>query len=440
MSFKELKLSKALNRALEEIGFQNATPIQEKSFPVIMSGQDVIGIAQTGTGKTFAYLIPVLNQLTYSEQKQPRILIIVPTRELVVQVVDEIKKLTQFMSIRVGGVYGASNINTQKQMVHDGLDILVGTPGRLNDLTLTGILKYNSIKKLIIDEAEEMLNLGFRGQLLKILATLPEKRQNILFSATLNDEVETILDQYFLNPQYIELISRGTPLAQIKQYAFKIPNFYTKINFITHIANQKEEYAKVLIFVKNKNVALSIEKELENSGLQFGVIHSNKSQNQRFKAIQDFEQGSVPLLFATDVVARGVDISNISHVINFDLPKDPGAYIHRIGRTGRADKNGEAISFVTLKDETNLKSIESLMNKKIEILAIPDEVELSEELTKEELPAKRDKNLAKAKKIETPSGAFHEKKAKNKKVQMGGKRYQENKRRALAKSKKSRGR
>jgi len=430
-TFNDLNLSKPLIKALTDIGFTDPTPIQEIAFPVIMSGKDAVGIAQTGTGKTFAYLLPILRQLTYSEQRQPRVLIVVPTRELVVQVVNEIEKLTKYMSVRCLGVYGASNINTQKQKVYDGLDILVATPGRMIDLTLSRTLQFTSIKKLVIDEVDEMLNLGFRAQLLQILEALPEKRQNILFSATLNEDVETMIEKYFNKPEYIELISRGTPLAKIIQEAYHVPNFYTKVNLLKWLLINDKDFSKVLLFVKNKKIAGDLEKELEDGFSEIvGVIHSNKSQPNRFKAVKQFQEGIHRLLIATDVIARGLDLKDVTHVINFDAPKDASSYIHRIGRTGRADKTGIALSFFTENELPMQKEIEALMNKKITLLDLPGDIEISDELTKDEIPVKRDKNLKKTKRVAPPTGAFHEKKDKNKKVQLGGKRHREGKRRS----------
>jgi len=432
-TFSELNLTKQLLRALNESGFETATPIQEKAFPVIMSGKDTIGIAQTGTGKTFAYLLPVLRQLTFSDQRHPRVLIILPTRELVVQVVGEIEKLTKYMSVRVAGVFGASNINKQKQQVYDGLDILVATPGRLIDLTLSRTLQLGSVKKLIIDEVDEMLNLGFRAQLLQVLDALPQKRQNIMFSATMPEEVETLIGKYFHEPQYVELVSRGTPLEKIIQQAYDVPNFYTKVNLLKWMLSTDKTMTRVLLFVKNKKVADELELEIPEFSDQISVIHSNKSQPHRFNAVKQFQEGSMRLLIATDVIARGLDINEVTHVINFDLPKEPGSYIHRIGRTGRADKKGIAISFVIPKEIAYQEAIENLMGKEIEMLEIPEAVEISDELRQDEIPVKRDKSLKKIKPLETPTGAFHEKKAKNKKVQLGGKRRQEKLKRIIEK-------
>lgn len=426
-TFSDLNLSKQLLRALDEIGFKEPTPIQEKAFPIISSGTDAVGIAQTGTGKTFAYLLPILRQLTYSEQRQPRVLIVVPTRELVAQVVSEIEKLAKFMSVRVYGVYGASNINTQKQKVYDGLDILVATPGRLIDLTLSRTLQLGSVKKLVIDEVDEMLNLGFRAQLTQILDILPPKRQNLLFSATLNEDVELMISKYFNKPQYIELISRGTPLEKIIQHAYFVPNFYTKINLLRWLLQHEKGFNKVLLFVKNKKIADDIYEILEpDFPTEIGIIHSNKSQPQRFASVKYFDEGVHRLLIATDIIARGLDIPDVTHVINFDIPQETSAYIHRIGRTGRADKAGVAMSFITEAEKPMQLAIESLMNKKIPILKMSKDVEIDEELTKDEMPVTRDKNLAKQKKVTIEGGgAFHEKKAKNKKEQLGGKRSQE---------------
>jgi ATP-dependent RNA helicase RhlE len=439
-TFKDLNLTKPLLNALSDIGFENPTPIQEKAFPVVMSGKDAVGIAQTGTGKTFAYLLPILRQLTFSEQRQPRVLIVVPTRELVVQVVDEVAKLAAYMQARCLGVYGGGNINIQKQKVYDGVDILVATPGRLIDLTLSRTLQFNSIQKLVIDEVDEMLNLGFRSQLIKILDILPEKRQNLMFSATLNEDVEMMIDNYFYKPEYIELISRGTPLEKIIQQAYHVPNFYTKVNLLEYLLQTEKNFTKVLLFVKNKKIADDIYKELEGEFAEdIGVIHSNKSQPQRFSAVKKFDEGTHRLLIATDVIARGLDLKDVTHVINFDMPsKEASAYIHRIGRTGRADKTGIAISFITKLNLPMQKEIETLMKKKLEILDMPEAVEISENLTQDEKPVTRDKSLKKIPKHITPTGAFHEKKDKNKKVNLGGKRRQENLRRIAEKKARTR--
>ena len=430
MTFDELNLTKPFLRALADLGFANPTPIQEKAFPVVMSGKDVVAIAQTGTGKTFAYLLPTLRQITFSEQRQPRVIIIVPTRELVVQVVGEIEKLCAYATVRYAGIYGGANINPQKQTIYDGLDVLVATPGRLMDMILSRTLQVHSVQKLIIDEVDEMLNLGFRTQLLSIMDTLPEKRQNLMFSATLDEDVEKLIEKYFYQPHYLELVIRGTPLNKIVQKGYHVPNFHTKANLVKHLLSSDTDLKKVLIFTKNKKLADALYKELDEAfNSQIGIIHSNKTQPQRFSAIDNFENGIHRVLIATDIIARGLDIPEVTHVINFDTPQVPGDYIHRIGRTGRADAIGISITLINAVEKEYQKNIETLMKKKIAILPLPKEVEISDNLTADERPIKRDKNLKKMPQLEIKTGAFHEKKEKNKKVQLGGKRRRESEKR-----------
>ena len=426
MLFQELNLSKPLVRALDDLGFKSPTPIQEKSLPVIMSGRDAVGIAQTGTGKTFAYLLPVLRQLSYSESRQPRVLILLPTRELVIQVVKEIEKLCKYITVRVAGIYGGANINTQKQTIHNGLDILVSTPGRIMDMVLTRTLQLQSVQKVIMDEVDELMNLGFRPQIMQILDVLPPKRQCLLFSATLDEEAEKIIETHFKDPIYLELVSRGTSLDGIAQVAYPIPNFYSKVNTLEYLLKTQTDFKCVLVFIKNKKLADVIFKELNPIfPEQIGVVHSNKTQAQRILALENFENGNLRVLVATDIIARGLDFANVTHVINFDTPLHPEEYIHRIGRTGRAGKSGNAITFMTKLEQKQQEVIETFINKSISLLPLPAEVEVTDALIAEEKPAKRDKNLAKLTKLEVKTGAFHEKKAKNKKVQLGGKRRQE---------------
>ncbi|HEY1038208.1 MAG TPA: DEAD/DEAH box helicase [Bacteroidia bacterium] len=431
MNFEELNISKPLLKALNDIEFTEATPIQAQAFPVIMSGKDVVAIAQTGTGKTFAYLLPILRQLTFSEQKPPRVIIVLPTRELVAQVVNELEKLTKYMSVRFAGIYGGANINTQKQTVFNGLDILVSTPGRLNDLILTRSIQLHSVKKLVIDEVDEMLALGFRPQLFNLMEALPAKRQNLLFSATLDEDVEKLIKNYFIDPQYVELIKRGTPLEKIIQKAYYVPNFYTKVNLLEHLLLTDDSLKKVLVFTKNKKLADSLYKELEPVfENKLGIIHSNKTQPQRFAAIEKFDTGEHRVLIATDIIARGLDIPEVTHVINFDTPNEPNDYIHRIGRTGRADKIGSAITFITNAEKEYQQAIEELMNKKIPIDELPGEVDVVQKLIADEKPVKKDKNFHKFNKpVETRGAAFHEKSEKNSKTPNIGKRRQENQRR-----------
>ncbi|MFP9115731.1 DEAD/DEAH box helicase [Flavobacterium sp. RHBU_3] len=418
-TFLDFDLPKSLQKAIDELGFSTPTPIQERALPVIMSGRDMMGIAQTGTGKTFAYLLPILKQWKFMATDTPRVLILVPTRELVVQVAEEVEKLTKYMSVRVLGVYGGVNINTQKTKVYEGVDILVGTPGRVMDLALDNVIRFDALQKLVIDEFDEILNLGFRFQVTSILTMLRNKRQNILFSATMTDEVDEMLNEFFEFPEEVSLAPSGTPLEKISQLGYVVPNFLTKINLLKDLLNN-EGMERVLVFVNNKKTADLVMTALDDdfSG-QFGVIHSNKSQNYRLNTMAEFQRGELRGIVTTDVMARGLDISDITHVINMEFPEVPEQYIHRIGRTGRADKEGTAISFISPREEEIQLAAEVLMEKEIEILDFPEGVKIEEKLLEFEKDKKKVKFLMKKVKLDG-GGAFHDKKDKNKKVNLGG--------------------
>ena len=419
-TFEQFNLPKSLQKAIDEIGLTTPTPIQEKSFSVIMSGRDMMGIAQTGTGKTFAYLLPLLKQYKFSTTHTPKIVILVPTRELVVQVVEEIEKLTQYMSIRTIGIYGGVNINTQKKTVYEGSDILVGTPGRTMDLALDNVVRFEDMQKLVIDEFDEMLNLGFRTQLTSLFAMMPKKRQNILFSATMTDEVDAILNDYFDYPEEVTLAASGTPLEKIKQITYNVPNFNTKVNLLKHLLETNEEMSRVLIFVNNKKISDMLHERIEEDFEgQFGVIHSNKSQNYRLNTMASFQEGELRGLITTDIMARGLDISDITHVINFEMPEFAELYMHRIGRTGRADTNGTAISFISPREEEAKIEAEVLMDMELDIEDFPEEVEISTKLIGPEKDRQPIKMLMKKPKIEG-GAAFHDKAKKNQKVNLGG--------------------
>ena len=422
MSFQDLNLNTPLYNALDDLGFVTPTPIQEQSFNVVSSGKDMVGIAQTGTGKTFAYMLPILKNLLFSQQENPRVLVLVPTRELVVQVVDEIEKLSKYISNRVLGVYGGTNINTQKQQIAGGLDILVATPGRLYDLALTRVLQLKSIQKLVIDEVDVMLDLGFRHQLINIFDMLPERRQNIMFSATMTQDVDLIISDFFKNPERVSVAVSGTPLDNIAQGRYDVPNFYTKVNLLNHLLQDKDTFSKVLIFVAYKRMADRLFEHLEDTfNDESCVIHSNKTQNYRLRSIEQFRNGDNRILIATDVMARGLDIDNISHVINFDTPDYPENYMHRIGRTGRAEREGHTFVFSTKKELESLQNIEELMQMEIPLIPFPDTVERSIELLEEERTQIKERNNPFKKKDEdAPGPAFHEKSEKNLKENLGG--------------------
>jgi len=420
MTFDDLKILTTLRNALADGDYIYPTPVQKEAFSPILSGKDIVGIAQTGTGKTFAYLIPILNQLKFSKQRQPRVLIVVPTRELAIQAVADVKELTEYMSVRVAAVYGGTNIVTQKQMVYDGVDVLAATPGRLYDLAVSGILRLSSIRQLVIDEVDEMLQLGFRRQIEDIMELLPKRRQNLMFSATLPADAEALISKYFHSPHKIEIAAHGTPLDQIKQTAYHVPNFFTKVNLLNHLLENDEGMSKVLVFAKSKKMADRLYEELTPELKEkTGVIHSNKSQNLRIAVIKRFAEGEIRVLVATDLISRGLDISEVSHVLNFDLTDEPGAYIHRIGRTGRAGKEGVAVSFINEREVEYQEEIEKLMKTPIPIIPLPEGLKISDIFTDEEKPDLGQKNYLQKHTISDSKGAFHEKSEKNKQQNSG---------------------
>lgn len=393
MNFSEFNLNKGLLNALDDLGFEKATSIQAKSFSKIMSGRDIVGIAQTGTGKTLAFLLPLLKLWKFSKERHPQILIVVPTRELVAQVTSELEKLTTYMNVQTVGVYGGTNIRNQIAAIEAGLDVLVGTPGRLLDLSLKGALKLKNCKKLVVDEVDEMLNLGFRHQLMNLFDLLPVKRQNLLFSATMTSEVDNMIDTFFNGPEVIEAAPSGTPLENIEQYAYEAPNFKSKLSLLKSILKSDDSMSKVLIFSATKKLADILYEALTVDYEEvIGVIHSNKSQNHRFNTVNSFESGAYKMIIATDIIARGIDIQEVSHVINFDLPDNPEKYMHRIGRTGRAEMRGIAISMIGDQDKDNKEQIEKLMDQSLRIEVLPEDVIVSDELIPYEIPEVRMKN------------------------------------------------
>lgn len=415
-TFYELNINKFLLRALDALGFEEPTSIQDKVFSSIKAGKDVVGIAQTGTGKTFAYLLPVLTNWKFTKSPYPQILILVPTRELVVQVEEEVKKLTEFMSVEVAGVFGGVNMQKHREAVSNRLDVVVGTPGRLMDLMLCGALRSKDLKVLIIDEVDEMLNLGFRTQLRNIVELIPEKRQNLMFSATMIPEVEDVIHQFTAFYEKIEAAPSGAPLENIEQVAYQVPNFNSKANLLSYLLEYNEDMKKVLVFAGTRKMADALHKRMnEEFEDQVGVIHSSKAQNNRFNTVDRFEDGTYRFIIATDIVARGLDVEGVTHVVNFDLPSTSEQYIHRIGRTGRAEERGSSIAFVSEKEMKYKKDIEELMNFKIPELDVPEDVFITEELIGLETEKE---HLASDNfyKLTDDGGAFHEKAAKNKKV------------------------
>jgi ATP-dependent RNA helicase RhlE len=417
MTFDDLNLNKPLLSALQDLQVTTPTTIQHKVFSVVMSGQDVCGIAQTGTGKTFAYLLPCLRQWAFTKDRFPQILVVVPTRELVVQVVESAEKLAAYMNFAVAGFYGGVNMNPQMETAAGKLDMVVATPGRLVDIVLSGALKLKGIKKLVIDEVDEMLNLGFRTQLKNILDLLPARRQNLMFSATITPEVQALIDGFFNNPAVVEAAPAGTPVSNITQAVYLVPNFNTKVNLLELLFREQADMSKVLVFVSTKQLADQLYERLEaDMPGKVGVIHSNKEQNYRFNSVRQFQNGTFRLLIATDIIARGLDVAEVTHVLNFDMPEQPESYIHRIGRTGRLDKKGNAVSFVAPAEEAQLEDVEELMHYKVPVTPLPENLEISTVLTKAEMPELVVPNIVLKQPKRESGAAFHEKKAKNKKV------------------------
>ena len=416
-NFNELNLNKQLFNAIEDLGFEQQTPIQSDTYSMILSGKDIVGIAQTGTGKTIAYCLPLLQELSYSTQTNPRILILVPTRELVAQVVETLNDLTKYITCRIIGVYGGTNMNTQKKWLQDGADVVVATPGRLYDLALCRALQLKGVKKVVIDEVDIMLDLGFRFQLTNIFELLPNKKQNLMFSATMTEDIEEIISSFFSLAEKVQIALSGTPLENIIQTKYSVPNYFTKENLLVNILQDKQRMKKVLVFVSSKKIADRLYESMSEFFIsELAVIHSNKSQNYRFRSINQYSEGKVRILIATDIIARGLDLDKISHVINFDTPTFPENYMHRIGRTGRAEEQGNSILFYTEREDVYKNKIEDLMKLKISELDIPNDVEITLELTTEEHRANNKNINRNLKKEERINSGFHEKSAKNQQV------------------------
>lgn len=425
LTFDDFKLTGPLQRALEACTYVTPTPIQAESFSIIMSGKDVAGLSQTGTGKTLAYLLPILQSLKYVPIPTTRVIIVVPTQELVIQVVDEIKRLTEFISIITIGVYGGPNINTQADQLADGVDIVVATPVRLFDLIARRAIVVKNVKKLVVDEADLMLDLGFREQLKNVFDVLPEKRQHIFYSATMTEEVDDLIEDFLIEPKRIRIAISGTPLKNIQQTGYPVHNFNTKLNLLEHLLATKEEMTRVLIFVVTKKLADRVTNVLEERlGENVAVVHSNKSANIRRETVESFTNGEVRILVATDVIARGLDVDEVTHVISMDTPKYPENYIHRIGRTGRAKAEGESILLFTEKEVDAKLAIEELMKLKITQLDFPEEVEINPQLTEEERP-RINEGRNRSTRIGKQNAGFHDKSKKNSKVNLGSKYWRE---------------
>ncbi len=411
ISFLDLKLTRQYLNALEDLDFTRPTPIQIKAIPIIRSGQHIIGIAQTGTGKTAAYLLPVLQNLKYAQEDLPRCVILVPTKELVLQVLEHVTMLGKYTDLRSVGLYGGVGRKKQAEAARAGVDLVVATPMRLLELYQEEGLDLKKVQVLILDEADRMLDMGFRPQINAILDVLPRKKQNMMFSATFSPEVEELSWDFMDFPLKIEITPEATPVETVEQESYHVPNFQTKLNLLEYLMRD-ELLNRVMVFVKSKGSANRIFEYLQQSKMkgEIRLIHSNKGQNARINSFNDFREGNVRMLISTDVMARGIDVSEVSHVINFDVPTIYEDYVHRIGRTGRAWNQGTAITFVTKADIYHVGKIENKIRMSIPVLQLPEAIEITETpfLENQEM----EKEIDNQKKKEDPNfqGAFHDKK------------------------------
>ncbi len=410
-SWENLKLNPQLLKAVQEEGFQAPTEIQQKTIPLVLGGQAVIGIAQTGTGKTAAYVLPILKKLGYAQANDPRALILAPTKELVIQICEHARALARFTDLRVGALFGGIGPKTQIEMVQKGVDVIIATPGRFMEIYLRNELPVKMIKTLVLDEADRMLDMGFIHQLRKVFEVIPQKRQNLLFTATFPQKVEKLTEEFLEFPVKVQATPDVVAAEYVDQVLYYVPNLKTKIHLLEHLLVDRNSFARVLIFTRTKDSADNVFKYLDRK--QMGpvrVIHSNKGQNSRINAMNEFKEGGLRILVSTDVSSRGIDVSGVSHVINFEVPVQYEDYIHRIGRTGRAFRPGQAITFVDDAEKYHIKKIEALMKEKISVKKMPTTVSIAETTTEE---AKRiAKEIDRQKRYEDPDfqGAFHQRK------------------------------
>ena len=416
MTFEDLRITRQFLNAIDDLGFEQPLPIQTKAIPAIFAGQDVVGIAQTGTGKTLAYGIPVVQHVKYARIDQPRALVLVPTRELVLQVEEQFNTFAKYTDLRIVPLMGGKSKQEQITKLSVGSDIVVGTPGRVMELYLQGELVLKKIEILVLDEADRMMDMGFMPQLRSLLEVLPLKRQNLLFSATFSDQVENLSYEFLEFPKRIEVAPQASTVSSIVQKAYAIPNFKTKLFWLEKcISEQHEEFKRVIIFCRTKKRADAISNYIGRKiDENVRVIHSNKGQSSRLNAFRMFKNGELRFLVTTDVSSRGIDIDEVSHVINFDVPVKIEDYTHRIGRTGRVYKVGKAISFVDEAETFTFKRIQKLIGQDVLIEAIESGFPRAEFLPGE----RKEIGMAvdREKRIINPNykGAFHEKKKKKK--------------------------
>jgi ATP-dependent RNA helicase RhlE len=375
MSFSDLGLAEPLVRALETKGYKTPTPIQRDAIPIVLTGRDLLGIAQTGTGKTAAFVLPSIQRLLASEKRvlptHARMLVLAPTRELANQIADNARVYAGNSRMSVATVFGGTSINKNRQDLSRGVDILVATPGRLLDLVEQGFCNLTMVEILVLDEADQMMDLGFIHALKKIVRIVPRRRQTLFFSATMPSSIRELAGQFLNDPETVSVVPASTTAERVDQQVVLV-NQSEKQALLTMLI-QEEGIERALVFTRTKHGADRVVKLLAGNGIASNAIHGNKSQPQRERALAAFKSGEVPILVATDIAARGIDISGVSHVFNFELPNVPEQYVHRIGRTARAGASGIAISFCADDERPYLKDIEKLTRQKVPQRALPDD-------------------------------------------------------------------
>ena len=367
MPFRAFGLEATILKAVQEAGYSEPTPIQSAAIPQILAGHDLIGIAQTGTGKTAAFVLPILAKLAVpgnsGSPRRLRALIVAPTRELAVQIEENVRAYARHLPLRAATVYGGVSERPQIEALRSGVDLLVATPGRLLDLMDRRFCDFSGLQFLVLDEAERMLDMGFLPDIRRIVRALPRKRQTLLFSATLSREIEAVTHEFLHTPRTVQIGRRANPAETVTQLVYEVPK-HLKPALLLHLLREPS-LNMVLVFSRMKRGADRIARSLETNGIRTATLHSNRSQNQRLRALKDFKSGAVRVLVATDIAARGIDVDGISHVVNYDFPMHPEDYVHRIGRTGRAHAVGDAISFVTPEDHIALRSLERFIGRGI---------------------------------------------------------------------------
>jgi ATP-dependent RNA helicase RhlE len=363
MSFENLGLAPEILRAVKAKNYETPTPIQSQAIPAIMGGRDVIGCAQTGTGKTAGFTLPILHRLREGKSPSLRVLVLVPTRELAAQVYDSIRTYGRYLRLRTEAIFGGVGIRPQTEALRYGVDILVATPGRLLDHMRQGHVQFRNLEVLVIDEADRMMDMGFIPDVRTIVKSLPVRRQTLFFSATMPDEIQKLAHEILKQPQIIKVAGQGTPANGIRQVVYPVDTA-RKRDLLLHLM-EKEKMDQVLVFTRTKHRADHLAEHLERKGKRVAALHGNKSQGARNKALEAFRKGSIQVLVATNLAARGLDVKGISHVVNYEIPETPEDYVHRIGRTARAEATGDAITLMSPNERGSLREIEQLIGAKI---------------------------------------------------------------------------